>query len=119
MKRWGHTEGSGLGRSGDGIVHALTTEHVEKAPKPGETLSKRQLAKQKVAAANMKKRKWVQHATNRGKIVNANEDERLEAEKSKLGEASRVVVLQGLVDGVEDVDEDMADEIGEECSKFG
>lgn len=121
MKRWGHTEGAGLGKTGDGIVHALTTEHVEKVPmgKPGEQLSKRQLAKQKVAASNMKKRKWVQHATNRGKIVNANEEVRAEEEKSKYGEPGRVVVLQGMVDGVDDVDEDMADEIGEECSKFG
>ncbi len=120
MRKWGHKEGTGLGAHGTGIVHALTAEHVVAPPKPGDPrLSKRQLAQQKAAAANAKNRKWTQSATSRGRIVNANEDERQREEKLRLGEASRVVCLVGLVDGVDDVDEDLSDEIGEECSKWG
>ena len=122
MRRWGHKEGTGLGANSSGIVHALTAEHVVAPPKsgdPSQPLSKRQLAKQKAASANAKNRKWVQSATSRGKIVNANEDERQKEEKERLGEASRVVCLVGLVEGVDDVDEDLSDEIGEECSKWG
>lgn len=122
MRRWGHKEGSGLGASGSGIVHALTTEHVVSAPKPvdpNQPLSKRQIAKQKAAAANVKNRKWVQHAHARGRIVNANEDEQAAEDKARLGEASRVICLRGMVGSVDDVDEDLADEIGEECSNYG
>lgn len=122
FKKWGHT-GGGLGKSGEGILHALAAEHVVASAKPGDpshqAQSKRQLAKQKAAAANAKNRKWVQNATNRGRIVNANEDERQREEKEKVGEASRVICLTGMVDGVDDVDEELADEIGEECSKVG
>ncbi len=122
MRRWGHKEGAGLGAHGTGIVHALTAEHVTASQKPGDPsqpMSKRQLAKQKAAAANAKNRKWTQTATSRGRIVNANEDERQREEKGRLGEASRVVCLVGLVEGLDDVDEDLSDEIGEECSKWG
>ncbi|RSH87475.1 hypothetical protein EHS25_003385 [Saitozyma podzolica] len=122
MRRWGHKKGSGLGASGSGIVHALTTEHVESAAKPvdpNQPLSKRQIAKQKAAAANVKNRKWVQHAHARGRIVNANEDEQAAEDKARLGEASRVICLRGMVGSVDDVDEDLADEIGEECSNYG
>lgn len=124
MKRWGHVDGSGLGKDGEGIKHALTAEHVLGTAKPGDPnqpVTKRQLAKQRAAAANLKSngKKWVQAGTNRGKIVNANEEERLRKEKDRIGEASRVVVLSGVVDGLDDVDEDMSEEIGEECSKYG
>ena len=30
-----------------------------------------------------------------------------------------MICLVGLVEGLDDVDEDLSDEIGEECSKFG
>ncbi|WVQ99323.1 hypothetical protein IAU59_006455 [Kwoniella sp. CBS 9459] len=119
MRKWGHKEGQGLGVRGEGIVHALAAEHVVAPSKPGETLSKRQLAKQKAAMANAKNRKWVQNANSRGRIVNANDDSRMAEEKGRLGEASRVICLVGLVEGVEDVDEELSDEIGEECSKYG
>ena len=113
-----------LGTSGSGIIHALSTEHVVASPRPtdpSQPLSKRQLAKQRAAAANAKNqnRRWVQHATNRGRIVNANEDERIKEEKDRVGEASRIVCLVGVVDNVDDVDEDLTGEIGEECSKYG
>lgn len=121
MRKWGHVEGTGLGAQGTGIVHALTAQHVAKPVDPKAPLSKRQLAKQKAAAANAKNnnRKWIQNATNRGKIVDMNEEVRRQEEKNKYGEASRVICLIGMVGDVDEVDEDMSDEIGEECSKFG
>jgi splicing factor 45 len=119
MRRWGHKEGTGLGADGSGIKHALTAEHVAKPTDPKQPLSKRQLAKQKAAAANAKNRKWVMHSTNRGKIVNANEEERRNEEQGKYGEASRIICLVGLVGGEDDIDEGLSEEIGEECSKYG
>jgi hypothetical protein len=121
MRRWGHKEGTGLGADGSGIKHALTAEHVAKPIDPKQPLSKRQLAKQKAAAANAKSknRKWVMHSTNRGKIVNANEEEKRVEEQGKYGEASRIICLVGLVGGEDDIDEDLSEEIGEECSKYG
>ena len=124
FRKWGHVEGTGLGARGEGMIHALAAEHVEAPPKPSDPsqpLSKRQIAKQKAAAANAKNknRKWVQHATSRGKIVNANEDERSKEEKDRSGEAGRVICLVGLVNSVDEVDEELSEEIGEECSKYG
>ncbi|WRT66274.1 uncharacterized protein IL334_003227 [Kwoniella shivajii] len=121
MRKWGHQEGSTLGIRNEGLLHALTAEHVTNQPqlKPGEQLSKRQLAKQKAAAANAKNRKWVQATNARGRIVNANEDARLVDQRGKKGEESRVICLVGLVGSVDEVDEELSDEIGEECSKHG
>ena len=121
FRKWGHKEGAGLGADGSGIKHALTAEHVAKPVDPKQPLSKRQLAKQKAAAANAKtkNRKWVMHSTNRGKIVNANEEEKRVEEQGKYGEASRIICLVGLVGGEDDIDEDLSEEIGEECSKYG
>lgn len=118
MKRWGHVEGTGIGARADGIVHALSAEHVL-AQSDKSNLSKRQQAKQKAAEANAKKRKWVQAPNARGKIVNANEDQRAAEEKARLGEASRIICLLGLVESEEEVDEELSEEIGEECSKWG
>ena len=119
MKKWGHVEGTGIGARGDGLVHALSTEHVAKPTDPNKILSKRQLVKQRVAAANAKKRKWVQAPSARGRIVDANAEARAQEEREKVGDASRIVCLIGMVESEDDVDEEMPEEIGEECSKFG
>ncbi|WVW83811.1 hypothetical protein I302_105832 [Kwoniella bestiolae CBS 10118] len=121
MRKWGHQEGSTLGIRNEGLVHALTAEHVinQPQPKPGETLSKRQIAKQKTAMANLKNKKWVQAPTSRGRIVNANEDARALDERGKRGEESRIICLVGVVGSEEEIDEELGDEIGEECSKYG
>nr|XP_018263166.1 uncharacterized protein I303_04659 [Kwoniella dejecticola CBS 10117]OBR85324.1 hypothetical protein I303_04659 [Kwoniella dejecticola CBS 10117] len=121
MRKWGHQEGSTLGIRNEGLLHALSAEHVTSQPqlKPGEQLSKRQLAKQKIAQANLKNKKWVQNSNSRGRIVNANEDSRLMNERERKGEESRIICLVGVVDSVEDIDEELSDEIGEECSKYG
>ncbi|TYJ55959.1 hypothetical protein B9479_003344 [Cryptococcus floricola] len=119
MRKMGHVEGSGLGARGEGIVHALTAEHVAPPTNINQPLSKRALAKQKAAAANTKNRKWVQSASSRGKIVNANEAKRATEERGQKGEEGRVICLRGMVGSEEEIDEDLADEIGEECSKHG
>lgn len=119
MKKWGHVEGTGIGARGDGLVHALSAEHVAKPTDPNKILSKRQLAKQRVATANAKKRQWVQAPSARGRIVDANAEARAIEEKAKVGDASRIVCLVGLVESEEDVDEELPEEIGEECSKYG
>ncbi|KAK6910192.1 hypothetical protein I203_104224 [Kwoniella mangroviensis CBS 8507] len=121
MRKWGHQEGSTLGIRNEGLIHALSAEHVinQPQPKPGETLSKRQIAKQKTAMANLKNKKWVQAPNSRGRIVNANEDLRAMEAREKKGEESRIICLVGVVGSEEEIDEDLADEIGEECSKYG
>ena len=119
MRKWGHTEGSVLGNRGEGLKEALIVEHIAGQPTNPAALSKRQMAKQKAAEANMKKRKWVQHANARGKIVNAAEEERRMGEKDKYGEASRIICLLGVVGDIDEIDDDLAEDIGEECSKHG
>ena len=123
MRKWGHKEGKGLGSRQEGITEALSVEHVAVQPKNPAQMSKRQLAKQKMAAANAKtsadNKKWVQHAAARGKVVNVGEETRQREEKERYGEASRVVCLVGVVGDLEEVDEDLSEEIGEECSKYG
>lgn len=119
MRKWGHVEGSGLGARGEGIVHALTTEHVAPITNLSQPQSKRALAKQKAAAANAKSRKWVQAPSARGRIVNENKDERAKEEKQRMGEEGRVICLRGLVGSVEEIDEELVNEIGEECSNYG
>jgi splicing factor 45 len=116
MRRWGHTEGAGLGVREDGIKVALAAEHVAK-PMDTSKLSKRQRAKQRAAAANAKNRKWTQAANSRGRIVNANEEERQREEHDKFGEASRIICIMGMDD--DDAGEELSDEIGEECSRHG
>lgn len=115
MRKWGHKEGSGIGARGDGIVHALTTEHVV----PHKAMSKRAAAKARAAAANAKQKAWSQAASTRGRIVDASAEDRAAAERERVGDASRIVVLSGLVDGEDGIDESLSDDIGTECSKFG
>nr|ODN88273.1 hypothetical protein L203_02882 [Cryptococcus depauperatus CBS 7841] len=118
MRKWGHVEGTGLGARGEGIVHALSAEHVTTPVNP-QNMSKRQLAKQKAAAANAKNRSWVQASNARGKIVNQNQDVNAQTQREQKGEESRIVCLRGLVGSVDEIEEEMVDEVGEECSKYG
>lgn len=116
MRKWGHKEGSGIGARGDGLIHALTAEHVT----PASALSNaKKRAAAKARAAKVNQRKWVQQPTARGRIIDASASAARAAEAEKHGEASRVVVLLNTVGGEDDVDEALADDIGEECSKHG
>lgn len=118
FRKWGHTEGKGLGVREDGITQALTAEHVVPQVDTSK-MSKRQRAKARAAAANAKNRKWVQAPNARGRIVNANEDVRTKEDLEKYGEVSRVVCLTGVAEDPEEIAEDLSDDIGEECSKHG
>lgn len=95
MRKWGHKEGQGLGSRGDGIVHALSAEHIRKPQH------------QQSAPSSM------------GRLVNKNENERAKADLEQYGEPSEVICLQNMVASPEEVDEDLADEIAEECTKNG
>lgn len=93
MAKWGHKEGQGLGADGSGIVNALTVERVKEGKKGNNAGNNR---------GGM---------TNRGKIINNNEDVKAR-EKARFGEPSPIVLLTNMV-GVEDVDDDdLRGEIG-------
>lgn len=55
----------------------------------------------------------------RGTIINPKEQQKREEERQKYGEASEVILLENMVMNDEDIDDDLPEEIGEECEKYG
>ncbi|KAG8878001.1 hypothetical protein FRB97_002847 [Tulasnella sp. 331] len=113
MAKWGHKDGQGLGMGSSGssgLVEPLTIEQARAAKmktKGGGGPPQKQAATGGIGS---------KEAQNR--IVNKNDGKDREA-RERWGESSRVVVLTNMV-GPEAVDdEDLREEIGEECSKHG
>jgi splicing factor 45 len=104
MRKMGHVEGQGLGRTGDGIVHALAAEHVD-------------AGKKKPAAG--KGKGWVQAPSAKGRLVNMNEQTRQREEKARYGEPSRIVCLVNVLASVDDADQETMEDLGEKLKEHG
>ncbi|KAI9729921.1 MAG: hypothetical protein M1818_008361 [Claussenomyces sp. TS43310] len=105
MSKYGWTKGSGLGADGTGIVNPLRVQIEKRKKKPDSE------------GGGFADPKGI------GKIVGGKKKPGKE-EKGKFGDMSEVIVLNGMLDGM-DIDEEVGDgglmqEIGEECGeKYG
>ena len=106
MSKYGWTKGSGLGVSGSGIVNPLRVQ-VEKQKKKPDSEGGGFVG-----------------PGGRGKIIGGKKNKDTEPEGGKFGAMSEVVVLRGMVDGMDlDVEMEAAgdggimQEIGEECGE--
>ncbi|KAG8745295.1 hypothetical protein FRC10_008311 [Ceratobasidium sp. 414] len=103
MAKWGHKTGQGLGVNATGIVQPLVVEQTTR-PKGNKGGSGGFGSKD---------------SGNMGRIINANDDVRQKEELERFGEPSRIVVLSNMI-GVEDIgDEELPDEVAQECTKHG
>ncbi|KAI5450630.1 hypothetical protein NCC49_002888 [Naganishia albida] len=105
MRKMGHVEGQGLGRTGDGIIHALAAEHVVEG-------------KKKQAAAG-KGKSWTQAPSAKGRLVNMNEQTRQREERARYGEPSRIVCLVNVLGSVEEADQETMEDLGEKLKEHG
>lgn len=94
MQKFGHKTGQGLGAEGKGIINALAVQQVNQAKgsKPGPKM---------------------------GRIINDNEDLRAQEDLKRYGEQSRIVVLTNMVHPSEAHDQELRQDISDECAKNG
>lgn len=106
MSKYGWTKGSGLGADGSGIINPLRVQVEKRRKKPDSE------------GGGYADPKGV------GKIIGGKRQAGKEKEAGKFGDMSEVIVLRGMVDGM-NLDEEVGDgglmqEIGEECAeKYG
>ncbi|GHJ90349.1 hypothetical protein NliqN6_6751 [Naganishia liquefaciens] len=110
MRKMGHVQGQGLGRSGDGIVHAFAAEHVtdNKGKKSAPTQGK-------PGGGGG----WTQSTSAKGRLVNLNENARQKEERARYGEPSRVVVLVNVMASVDEADQETMEDLGEKLKEHG
>ena len=105
MSKYGWTKGAGLGASGTGIINPLQVK-IEKQKKDPDSQGGKAIGQ-----------------ANRGKIIGGKKKAGTEND-SKFGSMSEVVVLHGMVDGMDldaemdsGGDGDLIQEIGDECAE--
>jgi splicing factor 45 len=106
MSKYGWSKGSGLGADGSGIVNPLRVQ-VEKRKKKSDAEGG-----------------GFREPGGRGKIIGGKKNAPKEAEAGKFGPMSEVIVLRGMVDGM-DLDAEvegsgdggLMQEIGDECDE--
>ncbi|KAG8850277.1 hypothetical protein FRB91_009168 [Serendipita sp. 411] len=111
MAKFGYVEGQGLGANADGIVEPIMLERNlgpkgGKKGEGGETGKKSSVGGMGMGGVRM------------GRIVNSQAEEKNRADIARYGESSRIILLTNIV-SLEDVDDDLQGEIGDECSKHG
>lgn len=103
MSKYGWTKGTGLGKDESGIINPLHVQVLKRKKKPDSEGG---------GFADPK---------GLGKIVGGQKKKGTETASSKFGEMSEVVVLRGMVDGMdldaEVGDGDLMQEIGDECAE--
>jgi splicing factor 45 len=104
MRKMGHVQGQGLGKSGTGIVHALAAEHVSDGKKPASAAGKPG---------------WTQSTSAKGRLVNLNQDAKQKEERERYGESSRVVCLVNVMSSVDEADQEMMEDLGEKLKEHG
>jgi len=106
MSKYGWSKGSGLGADGSGIINPLRVQVEKRKKKPDSE------------GGGFADPKGI------GKIIGGKKDTDKEADSGKFGAMSEVIVLLGMVDGM-NLDEEFEDsgdgglmqEIGDECSE--
>ncbi|KDN37652.1 hypothetical protein K437DRAFT_276499, partial [Tilletiaria anomala UBC 951] len=110
MEKYGYKKGEGIGAQGNkGIVQPLEASKAEQGAQQRRYALPHGNADDANTKANL-------HAM--GKIVNNNADPRQEEEQRRFGDPSETILLENMV-AVEDIDDELQDEIREECSKHG
>jgi splicing factor 45 len=115
MSKYGWTKGSGLGAEGDGITTALRVQvekRRRKADADGGGFAEPGGRGRIIAPKELKQKKTVGLEAEEGE------------EEGKFGKMSQVVVLRGMLEGMDDlraeVEDGLGQEIGEECGeKYG